>query len=47
MSVDQPVLDICHQWNHTLCVLFSLSILFSGSVYVVASVRVSLLFTAE
>lgn len=50
-SLDLPVLDVCHQWNHTLCVflcvLFSLSILFSGSVHVVASVRVSLLFTAE
>ena len=35
MSVDLPVLDVSHQWNHTLCallcLLLSLSIVFSGS----------------
>ena len=44
--VGQPVLDVSHQWNHTLCVLLclllSLSIVFSGSIHVVASVRTSL-----
>ena len=24
MSVDQPVLDVSHQWNHTLCALLCL-----------------------
>ena len=50
MSVDQPVLDVSHQWDHTLrvlCLLLSLSIVFSGPVYVVASIRASLLFRAE
>ena len=48
MSVDWPVLDVSHQWNHTLCVflclLLSLSFVFSGSIHVVMS---SLLFGAE
>ena len=46
VSVDWPVLDISHRWSHTLCVvvclLFSLSVMFSGSVHMVASVRASL-----
>ena len=50
-SLDLPVLDVCHQWNHALCVLLclllSLSILFSGSVHMLVSVRASLLFLAE
>ena len=24
--MDRPVLDICHQWNHTLCVCLSASV---------------------
>ena len=44
-SLDLPVLDVCHQWNHALCVLLclllSLSILFSGFIPFVAGVRVS------
>ena len=44
-SLDQPFLDVCHQWNHALwvllCLLHSLSILFS------VSVRASLLFLTE
>ena len=51
VSVDQPVLDVSHQWDHTLrvllCLLLSLSIVFSGSVHVVAIVRASLLSVAE
>ena len=50
MSVDWLVLDISHQWNHTLCVLcllLSLSIVFLGSVHMVASVRASLFSMAE
>ena len=51
VSVDWPVLDVSHQWNHTLCVLLclllSLSIVFSGSIYMVASVRASPLFRAK
>ena len=51
VSVDRPVLHISHGWNHTLCVLLclllSLSIVFSGLVHVVASVRVSPIFVAE
>ena len=39
MSVDHPVLDVSHQRNHTLCVLLclllSLSIVFSGPIRVV------------
>ena len=42
VSVDWPVLDVSHQWNHTLCVLLCLllllSIVFSGSVHMVVSV---------
>ena len=49
--VNQPVLNVSHQWNHTpcvlLCLLISLSIVFSGSVHVVASVRASPLFRAK
>ena len=37
--MDQSVLDVFHQWNHTLCVLLclllSLSITFSGSIHVI------------
>ena len=51
VSVDQPVLDVSHQWDHTLrvllCLLLSLSIVFSGSVHMVVSVWASLLFMAE
>jgi len=36
-TIDLPVLDVSHQWNHTLCVLLclllSLSIMFSESVH--------------
>ena len=34
LCVDRPVLNVSHQWTHTLCVLclfLSLSIMFSGS----------------
>ena len=41
VSVDWPVLDVSHQWNHTLCVLLclllSLCVGFSGSVHVIVS----------
>ena len=44
--VDRPVLDVSHQWTHTLCVLLclllSLSILFLGSTRFGGSVRASL-----
>ena len=43
--MDWPVLDVSHQRNHTpcvfLCLFLSLSIVFSGFVHVVASVRAS------
>ena len=46
VSVDQPVLDISHQWNHNLCVLLclllSLNILFLGSTHFGGNVRASL-----
>lgn len=45
MSVDLPVLDVSHQWNHILCVLcllLSMSIVFSGSIHMIASVRAPL-----
>ena len=39
LCMDRPVLDVFRQWNHTLCVLLclllSLSIVFSGSIHVV------------
>lgn len=50
LSVDVPVPDISHPWNPTLCVLcllLPLSIMVSGSIHVVASVRASVLFRAE
>ena len=51
VSVDWPVLDVSHQWNHTLCVLLRLASLtehrVSGSIHVAASVSASLLFMAE
>lgn len=51
LSVDLPVPDISHEWNHTLCVLLcpllSLSIMFSKSIHVVVSVRASLLFMTK
>ena len=51
MSADRPALHVSHQWSHTLCVLLclllSLSVVSSGSVHVVVSVRASLLFMAE
>ena len=44
-------LHVSHQWNHTLCallcLLLSLSIVFSGSVHVAASVWASPLSIAE
>ena len=50
-SLDLPVLDVGHQWNHArcvfLCLLLSLSILFSGSVHMVGNARASLLFLVE
>ena len=51
VSVDLPALHVSCQWRHTPCVLpflrLSLSIVSSGSVHVVASVRASLFFMAE
>ena len=50
LSVDRPVLDVSHQWNHSLCVLcllLSLNVVFSGSIHMVANARASLLFVAE
>ena len=51
VSVDLPVLDVSHQWNRTVCVLLclllSLSIVFSGSLHVVMNVRASPLFLVE
>ena len=49
--MDRPVLDICHQWNHTLCVfvclLPSLSIVFSSFIHSVGRVRASLLLSLK
>lgn len=51
LSVDRPVLDVSHQRTHTLwvllCLLPSLSIVFSGSLHVVMNVRASPLFLVE
>lgn len=50
LSMDLPVLDISHEWDHTLyvllCLVLSLSIMCSRFVHIVACVRASLLFTA-
>lgn len=43
LCVDLPVLDVSHQWNHTLCVLcLLLSMSISGSIHMIASVRAPL-----
>ena len=50
VSVDRLVLHVSHQWNRTvwvLCLLLSLSIVFSGPVHVVASGWASPLLRAE
>ena len=50
MSVDRPVLEVSHQWDHTLrvlCLLLSLSIVFSGYDHEAVSVRASLFSMAE
>ena len=51
VSVNLPVLDVSHQWNHNcvllLCLFLSLSIVSPGSIHVVVSVRASLLLMPE
>ena len=51
VSVNLPVLDVSHQWNHNcvllLCLLLSLSIVSPDSIHVVVSVRASLLLMPE
>lgn len=50
-TAPRPVLDVSRQRNHTLwvllCLPLSLSIMFSGSLHVVMSVRASPLFLVE
>ena len=53
MSADLPALDVSHQWKRPItpcvsfCVCSSLSVVFSGSIHTVVSVRASLLFMAQ
>ena len=51
MSVHWPVLDVSHQWDHIprvlLCLLLSLSIVFSGPLHMAARVRALAFFLAE
>ena len=51
VSMDFPVLDVSHKWNHTtgglLCVLLSRDTVFSHSPAIVACIGISFLSTDE